>query len=46
MSLILDGKNIKELQPLTELKAIDAGMRREFPFVASTMEEAGNWQAE
>lgn len=44
MSLILDGKNIKELQPVTELKAIDAGMRREFPFLANTMEEADIWQ--
>ncbi len=45
MSLILDGRSIKELQPITELEAIDAGMRREFPFVANTAREAENWQA-
>ena len=45
MSLILDGKTIRELQPVTELQAIDAGIRREFPFVAATVGEAENWQS-
>jgi dienelactone hydrolase len=45
MSLILDGKTIKELQPITELHAVDAGLKREFPFVATTAGEAEKWQA-
>jgi dienelactone hydrolase len=44
MSLILDSKKLIELQPITELQAIDGNIRREFPFVATTVDEAENWQ--